>query len=552
MQPVTPHALSRPAAAPRPASRRTRGRATVFRSPFPARPIPEASLPAYVFEHTDRHAGRPALVDGPSGRALTHGALRARARTCAAGLQARGLAPGEVVGIYSPNHPDYAVAYLGVALAGGANTTANALYTADELAFQLGNARARYLIAHPALLARALEAAAAAGVEEVFVFGEADGATPFETLLDAGDPRPVALDPAVHTVSLPYSSGTTGFPKGVRLTHRNLVANLHQIEPSVPIRAGDVVIGVLPFFHVYGQTVVMNAGLRAGATIVTMPRFDLEQFLSLIETHQVTRAFVAPPIVVALAKHPLVERFDLSSLRQVSSGAAPLDADLSEAAAARIGCPIAQGYGLTEASPVIAAVPEGWPNRPGSIGPLVEGTEARVVDPETGRDVGPGEPGELWARGPQVMAGYLGNGEATRATLVEGGWLRTGDVVTADADGWFTVVDRLKELIKVKGYQVAPAELEALLLTHQGVADACVIPVRDDEAGERPKAFVVLRCGADCGEILSWAVARLAPHKRIVAVEAIEQVPKSPSGKILRRVLVERERSRRNAAAPPA
>jgi acyl-CoA synthetase (AMP-forming)/AMP-acid ligase II len=522
----------------------------IFHSPFAARPIPDVPLPDYVFEHAERHAERPALVDGPSGRALTHRELRAQALACAAALQARGLAPGEVVGIYSPNVPEYAVGYLGVAIAGGASTTVNSLYTAQELAFQLKNARARFLVTHPALIDRAQEAAAAAGVEEVFVFGEADGATPFATLLEGGaEPRPVDIDPAAHTVSLPYSSGTTGLPKGVRLTHRNLVANVHQIEEPVAMQAGDVLIGVLPFFHIYGQCIVLNAALRAGATVVTMPRFDLEQFLALMESHRVTRAFVAPPIVVAFAKHPLVERFDLSALSYVLSGAAPLDERVSREAALRIGCPIVQGYGMTEASPVITAVPEGDTSRPGSIGPLVEATEARLVDPETGRDVAPGEAGELWARGPQVMPGYLDDEEATRATLVEGGWLRTGDIATADADGWFTIVDRVKELIKVRGYQVAPAELEALLLTHPDVADACVIPIPDEEAGERPKALVVLRAEADPDpeEVLGWAAARVAPHKRIVALEVIEEVPKSASGKILRRVLVERERARATA-----
>ncbi len=524
----------------------------VIQSPFPARAIPELSLPAYVFEHTDAHTGRPALIDGPSGRTLTHGEMRARAYACAAGLQQLGVAPGEVVGIFSPNVLDYPVAYLGTALAGGVNTTANALYTADELAFQLRSARARLLVAHPALLDRAREAATAAGVQHLFVFGEGEGATPFEALLAAGQaaggPAAVALDPAEQMVSLPFSSGTTGLPKGVRLTHRNLVANIHQIERIVAMRPDDVLIGVMPFFHIYGQTVLMNAALRVGATVVTMPRFDLEQFLLLIERHRVTRAFVAPPIVVLLAKHPLVERHDLSSLRFMLSGAAPLDAAVAERAAARIGCPIVQGYGMTEASPVITFTPEGETGRPGSIGLLVEWTEARLVDPATGRDAPPGEPGELWARGPQVMQGYLDNPEATRVTLVEDGWLRTGDIATVDADGWFTIVDRLKELIKVKGYQVAPAELEALLLTHPAVTDACVVPIADEEAGERPKALVVLR--PDAGgegileEILAWAAGHLAPHKRIVAIEAIEAVPKSPSGKILRRVLVERERER--------
>jgi acyl-CoA synthetase (AMP-forming)/AMP-acid ligase II len=443
----------------------------------------------------------------------------------------------------APNLPDYAVAFLAVAQAGAVNTTANGLYGVEELTFQLRDAGARMLVTHPALADRALPAAAAAGIDAIVAFGEVEGAEPFTSLLGDGPPPVPSIDPAADTVSLPYSSGTTGMPKGVRLTHRNLVANVHQLEPILELDPDDVVMGVLPFFHIYGQTVVMAAGLRAGAAIITMPRFDLEQYLTLIQEYRATRLFVAPPLVVAFAKHPLVDRYDLSSLRHVMSGAAPLDAELSGEASGRIGCRIVQGYGMTEASPVITCVSAFGEDRPGTVGPLVGSTEGRIVDPETGLDVESGEPGELWARGPQVMPGYLGNDEATSATIVDGGWLRTGDIATADADGWITIADRLKELIKVKGYQVAPAELEALLLTHTAIADACVIPIPDGEAGERPKAFVVLRGDAEPAEIIAWMGERCAPHKRLVAVEIVDEVPKSASGKILRRLLVERERS---------
>jgi len=517
----------------------------VIRSPYPERGIPDVPLPAYLFEHIDRQAHRPALIDGASGAITTHRQLYERVRATAGGLAARGIGPGDVVGIYSPNVPDYATAFLGVALAGATNTTVNGLYGTEELAFQLRDAGARMLITYPALLERARKAAQAAGITDVVTFGDANDATPFDALLDGRDPPKLPIDPSTHTVSLPYSSGTTGLPKGVRLTHRNLVANVHQLEPILELGPDDVMMGVLPFFHIYGQTVVLAAAIRAGASIVTMARFDLERYLELIQEHRATRAMVAPPIVVAFAKHPAVERYDLSSLRHVMSGAAPLDGDVASRAAARIGCRIVQGYGMTEASPVITCVSAFGEDRAGSVGPLVESTEGRIVDPATGRDVAPGEPGELWARGPQVMPGYLGNDEATAATLVDGTWLRTGDIALADADGWITIVDRLKELIKVKGYQVAPAELEAVLLTHPSVADACVIPIPDDEAGERPKAFVVLRPEATTDAIARWVSERVAPHKRLAEVEAIDEIPKSASGKILRRVLVERERSAR-------
>ncbi len=327
------------------------------------------------------------------------------------------------------------------------------------------------------------------------------------------------------------------------LSHRNLVANVAQSLTRLGLDADDVAIAVMPFSHIYGQTVIMCAGLRAGATLVTMARFELEPFLAAIERHRVTRAFVAPPIVLALARHPAVERFDLGSLEQIFSGGAPLGEELAEEASRRLGCPFAQCYGLTEASPVLTLAPFGGPRRPGSIGPLAAGTEGRVVDPLTLEDVPSGERGELLARGPQVMLGYLNDPDSTAATLLEDGWLRTGDVVVADADGWLTVVDRAKELIKYKSYQVAPAELEALLVTHPDVADACVIGVPDLEAGELPKAFVVARGELDPDALMAWVGERVAPYKRVRVVELIDEIPKSPSGKILRRVLAARERA---------
>jgi acyl-CoA synthetase (AMP-forming)/AMP-acid ligase II len=517
----------------------------IVRSPFADISIPNVALTPFVLERVAEYGDRAALVDGPSGRTITFRELDELVRRCAVGLAARGLRSGEVVGIYSPNLPEFLVAFHGVALAGGASTTANALYTAEELAFQLKDAGARFLVTLPALLERALPAARKAGVAEVFVFGEAEEATAFERLLDVDATRPeIAIDPADQVVSLPYSSGTTGLPKGVMLTHRNLVANALQVVVMRPFRPDDVIVAILPFFHCYGQSVVMNASLREGATVVTMPRFDLEQYLALSERYRATLAYVAPPVVLALAKHPSVENFDLSSLRSIMSGAAPLDAELAGTCSKRLGCEVVQGYGMTEASPVTHMTPFDAPLHPGSIGPLVPATEARIVDIVTGEDVAHGEAGELLVRGPQVMKGYLGNEAATSATIVDG-WLRTGDVATVDADGWFAIVDRIKELIKVKGYQVAPAELEAVLLTHPDVVDAGVIGVFDEQAGEVPKGFVV--CSGSVGpyELIEYVAARVAPHKRIRHLELIDAIPKSPSGKILRRVLVERERAAR-------
>jgi acyl-CoA synthetase (AMP-forming)/AMP-acid ligase II len=520
----------------------------IIRSPHPAVEVPDVTLPRLVLGRAEELGDKPALVDGPTGRTVTYVQLAAGVRRVAAGLQARGLRKGDVVALFCPNVPEFPMVFHGVALGGGVNTTINSLYTPGEVAFQLKDSAARYLVTVPPFLDRALAAAPQSNVEEVFVLGEdgGEGATPLGALLTAGDtPRDPGIDPAEDLVTLPYSSGTTGFPKGVMLTHRNLVANIKQVENVQHISTDDRLMAVMPFFHIYGQTVIMNIGLSRGATLVTMPRFDLEQCLQIAQDHRVTRGYFVPPIILALAKHPVVDRFDLSALNYILSGAAPLGPDLADACARRISCKVVQGYGLTETSPVTHWVPdEGALDRPGSIGPPIPSTECRLVDWATGEDVDSGEPGEVWVRGPQVMKGYLNNPEATAASIDADGWLRTGDIARADEDGYFWIVDRLKELIKYKGYQVPPAELEAILIAHPAIADAAVIPVADEEAGEIPKAYLVLSGEATAEEIMAYVAERVAPYKKIRAVEVVEEIPKSASGKILRRVLVERERSR--------
>ncbi len=528
----------------------------IHRSPDTDVEIPDADVTSFVLEHAAKRGDKPALIDGPSGRVLTYAGLATGARRFAARLAERGFGNGDTLAVYMPNLPEYAVVFHGAASAGGRCTTVNPLYTAAELGAQLTDSGARIVLTVPPLLEAAREAADSAGVEEIAVVGEAEGATPLgDSLGDtassgnfaseiSGSGSPAEIDPTTDIAVLPYSSGTTGLPKGVMLTHRNLVANLCQTQVAFPIEPDDTLIGVLPFFHIYGMTVIMNQGLLAGATIVTMPRFDLEQFLELLERHAVTRAYVVPPIALALGKHPAVEARDLSALRMIMCGAAPLGGDLADQVAARVDATVIQGYGLTETSPVTHLLRPHGEHRPGSIGQLLPNTECRVVDPETGEDAGEGERGELWIRGPQVMRGYLNNADATEATIDADGWLHSGDIGVADGDGFFTIVDRLKELIKYKGFQVAPAELEALLITHPAVGDVAVIGVADDEAGEIPKAFVVpADDGIDAEELIEWVGGRVSPQKRIRLVEAVEEIPKSPSGKILRRVLVERERA---------
>jgi acyl-CoA synthetase (AMP-forming)/AMP-acid ligase II len=506
----------------------------------------------FVFAYAGLGAGKPALVDGPSGRTITFGELAAGAGLVAGGLAAKGFGRGDVFAIYCPNLPEYALAFYGALLAGGTATTINPLYTAEELAFQLDDAGASYLLTIPQFVDKAVEAAGRSGVREVFVLGEADGATPFATLLRSGQPAPqVAIDPAADLAALPYSSGTTGLPKGVMLTHRNLVANLCQGQRVLNTAPDDVIIAVLPFFHIYGLSVLMAAAVWQGATLVTMPRFDLEQFLTILQDHQITLAFLVPPIVLALAKHPLVDRFDLSALRVIASGAAPLDADLEQACGKRLGCMVGQGYGLTETSPVLTAhPPEEARIRHGSAGQLMPNTEAKVVNLATGEALGRNQDGELCFRGPQVMRGYLNRPAETAQMLDPEGWLHSGDIGHVDDDGYFYVVDRVKELIKYKGLQIAPAELEAVLVSHPAIADAAVVRTPDEQAGEVPKAFVVATAELSAQEVMDYVAERVAPYKKVRVVEFVDEIPKSLSGKILRRVLMERDRQAAPSSPP--
>jgi acyl-CoA synthetase (AMP-forming)/AMP-acid ligase II len=395
----------------------------------------------------------------------------------------------------------------------------------------------------PPFLDRALAAADKAGVQEVLVFGEAEGATPFRELV-AHDhpPARVAVGPD-DLAALPYSSGTTGLPKGVELTHANLATNIRQSLATLTLREDDVVMAVAPFFHAIGFNIILHGSLAAGATAVTMARFDLEGFLRAVQEHRATFTIVVPPVALALAGHPLVDAYDLSSLRLLGVGGAPLGASVEQRCAERLGgCVVGQGFGMTEAAALIACGPLEEPRR-GAVGRMVPDTEARIVDPEGGADLGPGRTGELWIRGPQVMRGYRDRPEATAQTVDADGWLHTGDLCYLDEDGYLYVVDRLKELIKYKGYQVAPAELEHLLLTHPAVADAAVVPRPHPEAGEVPVAHVALRGPATAEELLGYVAERVAPYKRIRDVRITDAVPRSPSGKLLRRVLVEAERA---------
>ncbi|MGA5123679.1 4-coumarate--CoA ligase family protein [Streptomyces pseudogriseolus] len=518
----------------------------MFRSAYAD--VPPVDLPIHdaVLSRAAEFGSTPALIDGTDGTTLTYEQLDRFHRRVAAGLAEAGVRKGDVLALHSPNTIAFPTAFYAATRAGASVTTVHPLATPEEFAKQLGDCAARWIVTVSPLLDSARRAAElAGGVQEIFVCDSASGHRSLTDMLACTAPEPaVGIDPAEDVAALPYSSGTTGIPKGVMLTHRQIATNLAQLQPAITAGPGDRVLAVLPFFHIYGLTALMNAPLRHGATVVVLPRFDLEQFLAAIQNHRITALYVAPPIVLALAKHPLVAEYDLSSLKYVISAAAPLDAHLAAACARRLGLPpVGQAYGMTELSPGTHVVPldlmEEAP--PGTVGKLIAGTEMRIVSlDDPGKDLGPGESGEILIRGPQVMKGYLGRPDATAAMIDEDGWLHTGDVGHVDDDGWLFVVDRVKELIKYKGFQVAPAELEALLLTHLGVADAAVIGVYDEDGNEVPHAFVVRHPSAPDlseSEVMLHVAERVAPYKRVRHVTFIDGVPRAASGKILRREL---------------
>ena len=510
----------------------------LYTSPLPAVDIPVAPVTEFVLRRVNDHPEKPALIDGTTGRTYSFAELSDVIHRLAGGLVARGFAPGDTLALMAPNLPEYAIIFHAVAVAGGVVTTVNPTYGADEVAFQLRDAGATELVTVGMFAEVAKEAITGTEISEVITIDGVAGTTALDSIF--GDPiQQSPVNPVDDVVVLPYSSGTTGLPKGVMLTHHNLVANICQCDHAIVYQPdGEVALAFLPFFHIYGMQVLMNGLLANGVTVVTLPRFDLDQALSLVQEHRITRFFAVPPVVLALAKHPAVDAYDLSSLVQVFSGAAPLGAEIAMEAEKRIGCEVVQGYGMTELSPVSHTTPPGM-FKAGSSGVTVSNTESRIVDPDTGEDQPFGERGELWVRGPQVMKGYLNNPEATAATLDSDGWLHTGDVAIIDEDHHMTIVDRVKELIKYNGFQVPPAELEALLITHPEVNDVAVIGIPDESAGELPKAFIVRSPGSEvtAEDLQAFVAEHVASYKHIRLVEFIDEIPKSASGKILRRLL---------------
>ena len=493
---------------------------------------------------------RVAVTDGEL--ELTYGELKKQADAFAGALAARNIYQGDVVALQAPNTPAFVIAFFGILRAGATVTTLNALYSAQEVAKQLNDANAKAYITVAALLPGALTATkdTPLNTADIIVLDGAEyGVESHQNLnalirqkLPAPDLR---INPAEQLAVLPYSSGTTGMAKGVMLSHRNLVANIAQGAVALDVNRDDKVMAVLPFSHIYGMNTIMNLTLYRRGTLVTLAKMDLPSLLGLIQSQKVTYLYIAPPIAVAMVKQPMVNEYDLSSVRLILTAAAPMDEALGNALQERLKAQLVQGFGMTELSPISHITPLGSDNISiGSVGTALPNIQFKVIDVESGEEVpavpgGRTRSGEMLVRGPNVMQGYLGNAAATDATITTDGWLHTGDIVEVGPLQEVYIVDRLKELIKYKGHQVAPAELEALLLTHPAIADSAVVGYPDDDAGEIPRAFIVLQEGQNVPEeaIIEWVRDRIAPHKRIRMVDFLDAIPKSAAGKILRKEL---------------
>ncbi len=519
----------------------------IFKSPWKSvKPIEEKPIFRLIFETASRHPDRIAMIY-VDGRKISYADTVRYIKAFASSLRSLGISKGDVVAINMPNCPEYIIAFHGILASGATVTTLNPLYREKELEYQLKDSQAKVMITTSALAPLVEKVKDKVGLQEVILADDENGMwRMIEKHLDK-EWTPPELNVKQDLAVLPYSSGTTGFPKGVMLTHFNLTANVKQTIGTGEIRENDVILAFLPFFHIYGMTVLMNVSLAVGATIVIMPKFDLEQFLKMIQQYKVTKTYIVPPVALALISFKDLDKFDLSSLISITSAAAPLPLEVGEKLQATLPHAIVkQGYGMTEASPVVTLTPlDRSKVKIDSVGFPIPDTELKIVDVEDpSKTLPPGEPGELAIRGPQIMKGYLNKPEETSKVLTPDGWYLSGDIARIDEEGYVYILDRKKDMIKYKGYQIAPAELESVILSHPAVKDAAVIPKPDLEAGEIPKAFVVLKEGASLteDELINFVAEQVAPYKKIREVEFVESIPKSATGKILKKVLIEKEK----------
>ncbi|CAL5405585.1 unnamed protein product [Camellia sinensis] len=527
----------------------------VFRSKLPDIPISNhLPLHTYCFQNLSQFPDRPCLLIGSTGKSYSFSETHLVSRKVASGLSLLGIKKGDVIMLLLQNCAEFVFAFMGASMIGAVTTTANPFYTPAEVFKQFDASKSKLIITQSQYVDKLRDAGdnfPKLGEEfsVITIDDPPENCLHFSVLSEANESEipTVSIDPD-DPVALPFSSGTTGLPKGVILTHKSLISSVAQQvdgeNPNLHLKGEDMVLCVLPLFHIYSLNSVLLCSLRAGAGVLLMHKFEIGALLELIQRYRVSVAAVVPPLVLALAKNPMVVTFDLSSIRMVLSGAAPLGKELEEALRTRVPQAIfGQGYGMTEAGPVLsmclAFAKQPFPTKSGSCGTVVRNAELKVIDPETGCSLGPNHSGEICIRGPQIMKGYLNDAEATATTIDVDGWLHTGDIGYVDDDDEVFIVDRVKELIKFKGFQVPPAELEALLVSHPSIADAAVVPQKDDVAGEVPVAFVVRSNGLELTEdaVKEFIAKQVVFYKKLHKVYFVHAIPKSPSGKILRKDL---------------
>ncbi|GMY38473.1 4-coumarate--CoA ligase 2-like [Fagus crenata] len=526
----------------------------IFRSKLPDIYIPKhLPLHSYCFENISDVGSRPCLINGSTGEVHTYYDVELKARKVASGLNKLGIGKADVVLLLLPNTPEFVFVFLGASHLGAITTAANPFFTPAEIAKQAKGSNAKLIITQASYYDKVKDLASENnGVKIICIDSPPQDCLHFSELTkaDEHDIPQVNISPD-DVVALPYSSGTTGLPKGVMLTHKGLVTSVAQQvdgeNPNLYFHSEDVILCVLPLFHIYSLNSVLLCGLRVGAAILIMQKFEIVSLLELIQKHKVSVMPIVPPIVLAISKSPDLHKYDLSSIRILKSGGAPLGKELEETVGAKFpNAKFGQGYGMTEAGPVLAMclafAKTPFDVKSGACGTVVRNAEMKIVDPETGASLPRNKPGEICIRGDQIMKGYINDPNATAATIDKEGWLHTGDIGLIDVDDELFIVDRLKELIKYKGFQVAPAELEALLLTHPNISDAAVVSMKDDQAGEVPVAFVVRSNGSHIteDEIKQFVSKQVVFYKRINRVFFIEAIPKAPSGKILRKNLREK------------
>lgn len=525
----------------------------IVRCPFPEISLPDnVTVSQFCLQECDKHPDHAALIDANTGLLYTYGKLKTLVTNLGYSLMQLGFKKGDVFAICSPNSPEYVIVFLAAIQLGGVITTANPENTAYELYGQFVDSGAKWVYTTSVIQEKVGNAATKTGqIRKVIVLGNAHfkNTVAFDDLLqsDATTFRnQCRINVKTDLAILPYSSGTTGKPKGVQLTHYNIVTNVLQAQLQWPFRQENKYLFLVPMFHIYGTFLILGI-LHSGSACVILPKFHPPDFLNAIQKYKITHVHLVPPIINFLVKSNMPSTYDLSSLQTIYCGAAPLAKEVGDELMKKFPTlkTFQQAWGMTETSPIGTAMPENEAFS-GSVGYPVLNTEMKVVDFETGVPLGPNKEGELWLRGPQVMKGYLNNQTATNECIMADGFLRTGDTGYYTQDGHLFIIDRVKELIKYNAYQVAPAELEALLLTHPGVEDVAVIGIPNEKSGEVPKAFVVKKHDRVTEEeLIKYSEQRLARYKWIRGgIEFVSEIPKSPSGKILRKFLRLKERSK--------